>query len=407
MWRKDSTPGKQALTACEGHMTERARISLALAACSIQRIILLASAGAAHSLRLSVERPWSVGPWWLDAWACWDSGWYFMIAKVGYLRSSPLFPQWYAFFPGYPAAIRFLCWLLGLTPTDAHLVAAGFFVSFLCSVLCVYLLHRITSEQLGESVALFTVLIFLSLPGAFFLAAVYSESLFICLVLLAFYFARRARWGLASLATAAATFTRPLGVILCPVLAYDYVAWLRREGTSRNTLMQALWLVASPAGLVAFSLFAWSRTSDPLMWGLANRRYWLRYLDWPWVGALGVLRSTLSPSRLPPILFRPSLFLDASMLLLFFFLAVFVFRLRRADYSLLVWLYLLTLLSSPSHSVWPWDSMKRYVLPLFPCFIVLGAWFTAHRKLFWVVLVFFLLVQCYFFAAFGLGIWVI
>jgi len=267
------------------------------------------------------------------------------------------------------------------------------------------LLHRITSEQFGESTGLFTVFFFLSVPGAFFLAAVYSESLFICLVLLTFYWAGRARWGLASLASAAATFTRPLGVTLCPILAYDYTAWVRREGTSRNRLRQALWLVASPAGLVAFSLFAWYRTSHPLMWELVNRLYWTRYLDWPWIGALGTLDSILSPSRLPPTLFRPSLFLDAGTLLFFLFLAAFVFRLHRSGYSLFAWLYLFALLSSPVHSVWPWESMKRYILPLFPCFMVLGSWFATRRKLLWIAVMFFLLIQCYFFAAFGLGRW--
>jgi hypothetical protein len=167
--------------------------------------------------------------------ARWDGVWYLSIARSGYDGVSSLA----AFFPLYPLSVRAAA---GGAQSGAPLLLAAYAVSALSFVVALVLLHRLVSLELGERYARPVLLLVAFWPASFFFSAPYSESLFLALSVGTFYAARTQRWPLAACLCAAATATRPTGLLL--LLPLGWLAW--RAGRLH-------WLAMAPLGAVAFS----------------------------------------------------------------------------------------------------------------------------------------------------------
>ena len=138
------------------------------------------------------------------------------------------------FFPGYPLSARAVGRATGLPAETATLAAAqlagvGFWV---------YVLLFLRRGGVPAPLALATVLLLAAHPGAFFLAAGYSESLFLCATLGFFYWSAvrgPGGWLLAALHGTVMTATRIVGLPLaaCPLLltlaALPWDQWRWRE----------------------------------------------------------------------------------------------------------------------------------------------------------------------------------
>lgn len=184
----------------------------------------------------------------LGSLARWDSVWYLSIAQSGYDGSSGLS----AFFPLYPLGVRAAA---GGGHSAAVLLLAAYALSAAAFVVALVLLHKLVELELGERYTR-TVLALVALwPASFFFSAPYSESLFLALSVGVFYAARTERWPLAAGLCAAATATRPTGMLLLLPLAW--MAW--RAGRLR-------WLVLAPLGAVAFSAGLGLAGMRPLGW---------------------------------------------------------------------------------------------------------------------------------------------
>ena len=143
-----------------------------------------------------------------DIWARWDSDFFLRIAQNGYDDASA------AFHPLYPALIAGLGRVF-----FGHYILAGLVISLLCCLGSFVLLHRLAGEHLDADGARRSVLYLAVFPMALFLQAVYSESLFLLLVLAAFTFAERDRFAAAGLVAGLAILTRATGLALLPALA--------------------------------------------------------------------------------------------------------------------------------------------------------------------------------------------
>src|SRR3989442_7808144 len=151
-----------------------------------------------------------------DIWARWDSDFFLRIAQNGYDGASA------AFHPLYPALIA----VLGRA-FFGHYVLAGLVVSLLSSLGSFTLLYRLAEQRLGAVGARRSVLYLALFPMALFLQAVYSEFLFLLLVLAGFALAERNRLAGAGVTTGLAILARVAGVALLPALAL--LAWRSRE----------------------------------------------------------------------------------------------------------------------------------------------------------------------------------
>ena len=288
-----------------------------------------------------------------DVWARWDSVFFVRIAEHGYDHASA------AFFPLYPA----LVWGLGHV-FFGHYVLAGVIVSLAATLGAFVLLHRLAEQQLGADGARRAVLYLAVFPTALFLQAVYSDSLFLLLVLGAFVLAERKRFAGAGLATGLAVLTRANGVALLP--AFALLAWRARD---RGRALAGLALAVPVAGL--YPLLLWRELGDPWAFAHAQDR-WHRHLS-P-AGPLGGIWDALTKWVPSGTLERHAIAVnveDLAFLVLFIVLTVIAWRRFGAAYGLFAAVSLAIPLSYPS-SRWPLLSLPRFGLGIFPLFLALA-----------------------------------
>ncbi len=294
-----------------------------------------------------------LGPF-TDIWARWDSVFFVRIAEHGYDKASAAF---YPLYPGLVAALGRVFF--------GHYVLAGIVISLAAALGSFALLYGIAEEHLGRDGAWRTVLYLAIFPMALFLQAVYSESLYLLLVLAAFVMAERGRFGSAGLLSGLAILTRVTGVALLPALAV--LAWRARY---RRRAFGGLAL-ALPV-MAIYPLLLWQQVGDP--WAFWNAQdQWHRHLSR--AGPFGGIWSALvhwTPSHAD---FQHAIAVNAEGLValaLFLFLTVVAWRRFGTPYGLFAAVSLAIPLSYPS-SRWPLLSLPRFGLVIFPFFLALAA----------------------------------
>lgn len=308
--------------------------------------------------------------------ARWDAAWYLTIAHYGYRPDLGTFtaPR-DAFFPLYPIGLRALS-DLGTPP-----VLAGVLLSLAALAFGLYGLHRLTTLEAarlrlghGRELARLTVLTCAFGPMAFFLSAIYSESLYLALSVGAFLFARRGRWPLAASCAGLAAATRSSGVVLALPLALLYLYGPRedrrpdREHARRlqaryRLRANALWLALVPAGIVLYGVYLGLAGGDPLA-PLHAQAGWSRHFAGPfggaWTGLLAGLRAVGHSGTAASHNLVLLAFLAAGLVAL-----VGVLRLLPFAYGAYVLAALALPLSYPVVSQ-PLMSLPRFLLVLFP-----------------------------------------
>ncbi len=307
-----------------------------------------------------------------DIWARWDSDFFLRIAQNGYDDASA------AFHPLYPALIAALGRVF-----FGHYVLAGLVISLLCCLGSFVLLHRLAEEHLGSAGAGRSVLYLAVFPMALFLQAVYSESLFLLLVLGAFALAERNRFAGAGLVAGLAILTRGAGVALLPALAV--LAWRYRD---RLRALAGIALAVPVAAV--YPLVLWQQVGDP--WAFANAQdRWHRHLSragplggiwdglvagWRGLEQFVVGHGTDVPAANPMHAAAENV-QALAFLALFLTLTVVAWQRFGTPYGLFAALSLAIPLSYPS-SRWPLLSLPRFGLVIFPLFLALAA-ITATR----------------------------
>ncbi|MCU0560038.1 MAG: hypothetical protein MUD16_07575 [Desulfobacterales bacterium] len=179
----------------------------------------------------------------------WDAAWYLDIAEKGYYLRGEGKQANVVFFPLYPLLVSLIGYLTG-----GNLVLAGWIVSSAFLALAVAMLTRLTQEFHPDIDPARPVLFLLVFPTAFYLNAVYTESMFLFLSLCVVYFALKRRFVLAGACAALASATRVAGVFLFVVLIVEFV---QAYGWRTLFSMRAWPLALAPAGIIAFFLHHW------------------------------------------------------------------------------------------------------------------------------------------------------
>jgi hypothetical protein len=289
-----------------------------------------------------------------DVWARWDSAFFLQIAEHGYDRTTA------AFYPLYPGVVA----VLGRVFFGQYIVA-GIVVSLAAALGAFLLLQRVAEERLGADGARRAVLYLALFPMALFLQAVYSESLYLLLVLAAFVLAERGRFGWAGVVTGLAILTRVTGVALLPALAL--LAWRHRD-----RLRSFAGLALAVPVVAAYPLLLWQQIDDPWAFVHAQER-WHRHLSA--AGPLGGIWDALTNWVPPGADHAHALAVNAEALValvLFVALTVVAWRRFGAPYGLFAAVSLAIPLSLPSDR-WPLLSMPRFGLVIFPLFMALAA----------------------------------
>ena len=280
-------------------------------------------------------------------WAVWDSTWYITIAKSGYSAVPNMVGMHsYTFFPLYPMLMRLPAMLIGDYYWSGIIVSNAALL-----VACLYM-YRLVRLESDEPTAMRSIKYLFLFPTAFVLSGVFTESLFLALSLMSFYYAKKGNWLLSGALGFFTSLTRPYGVIIMIPLAFEY---LRSIGFRLDKIRaDVLCLLMVPAGISMFAAYNYMLTGDPLAFANAQGA-WGSQFYFP----VQQLWERLHDAR-PEVLFNACFSLTALALLLIFY--------KKVDLS--YWIYgafLILIPLSSSDSAW---SMSRYIVVAFPLFII-------------------------------------
>ena len=192
-------------------------------------------------------------------WANFDGVHYLSIAGKGYDVEG-------RFFPLFPFLIHGVSFLFSPKPFDAISFFTSLFVANICFFLSLIVFYTLIRLDYTERVGKQTILTLLLFPTAFFFAAIYSESLFLLLTLLTFYFLRTKRFLWAGIAAMCVTATRVVGIAILPVIVYEYYRYYKSNPKlgKQKRIVQGLPLLLSPLGIAAYMLYSNWKWHDPL-----------------------------------------------------------------------------------------------------------------------------------------------
>lgn len=337
-------------------------------------VILLQLVGSvsAHfnSARLKSFQPWlpNYSNAAVPVLARWDSGWYVAVAKWGYYLK-PGENSTVVFFPLYPLLIKGLSSVLPL-----NYFFLGQLVSWLALFGALFYFYQLLRLDYDERRSCSVLLFLLAFPWSFFLAAVYTESLFLFFVVGAFYFARRRNWPAASVFGLLSGLTRITGVFLLPALAYEFLV------QNRKLTASSAWLALIPAGLFGFMLYLKFQVGSFFAF-VQNQSSFGRHAATPlhtlwwdlkntvtFYAANQPLKATVYALGLLAVLVAAGLLIKKASAL-------------RGSYQIFAWLSLLLPLSTGTTT-----SIGRYLLGVFPVFIAASLIESRLFRLLWITL---------------------
>jgi len=309
----------------------------------------------------------------VGVWQRWDACWYTKIATFGYEANENSVNFW----PLFPLLTALVSLVLGA----GAMALSGLVVAGIAFVAAIEGMRRLVGRDFGPEVANRTILAISFFPTAFFFFAPFTESLFLALSVWAMVGARERRWLLALVAAFLASLTRIQGLFLMLPLAWEAgMAWResglragRRLGPIDGRLVLSGVAAAAPlagfGAFLAFSLAVAGKT--PLdtqdAWGGRN-------FHWPWDVAAASWNWAVEQ--------RDPLQLVNLASLIGFGLAILI-GLRRLPvaYSLVA-IPQVALLATRLQPT-PLTSTARYLLVVFPVFILLAGVKDRRLQLAW------------------------
>lgn len=323
----------------------------------------------------------------LEIWHRWDTVHYLNIAQHGY-GTDPDREMLIIWPPLYPWLVRSIELVTG------SYLGAALIISFVSYLAAIVGLFRLVGLDFPRETAMRAVVYISIFPAAYFFHAGYTEALFVALVVWSFVAARRGQWGWSGLLGGLASCTRITAFGLLPALLLEYM--IQRELRLRDVRPDVLWLLLIPAG---FGVYLWVNQSvygTPFAFLEQARAIMHKSVSAPWVGAWAVWGSGVGdgPRRILTVSVSEVASGTISGLL-----ALYAVLRMRASYSL----YLLASWVTFAFTSF-WASTTRYILPLFPIFILLAIW-GQRRTIHWALCMTFGMGYTLMLALFVRGAW--
>jgi Gpi18-like mannosyltransferase len=159
--------------------------------------------------------------------------------------------------------------------------------------MALYFLFKLWKEEYGGKVTQTALLILLTFPTAFYFGSVYSESVFLLLAVLTFWFAKKDKFLIAGIMAALSSATKIQGVFLFVFLAIELWGKYRGKwGEMKKTLLKDIsGLLVSPLGLLGYMYYLYKATGDPVYFLTAQP-------------AFGAERAAVPLVTLPQVIYR-------------------------------------------------------------------------------------------------------
>jgi hypothetical protein len=186
-----------------------------------------------------------------------------------------------------------------------------------------------------------------------FFILVYSEALFFLLAIGIFAALRRKKWWLAGVLGFLISLTRSIGVLMLIVTLIEY--WQ----TEKKIKKDILWLALIPVGLLSLIIFFQIKFHDPLLF-IHGQQSFQRTFDLANIkGMLFAFWGAATAGE------RTVLFTDISSSIFALVAGFLTFKWLKPSYAIYTLLGVFVPLATFS-----WQSLNRYVLVLFPIFII-------------------------------------
>lgn len=314
------------------------------------------------------------------SWANFDGEHYLSIAYQGYL------PLTYFFFPAYP----FLISLISSLVKNSFLTHAivGFVVSNIIFLFGLAGFWKLMELDFSKTIRKNAILLLLLFPTSFYFGSVYTESLFFTTVVWSFYFARERKWIISGLLGAIATATRVVGLALVPALIVELI--IQHKKKRKNLLAPFAGIATSLLGIGGYMLYLFNKTGDSLSFMKSveifgqQRSSTFVLLPQVFYRYFFKVLPNINYSYFPVVF---STYLEIATALLFLVLVVIAFKKLRLSYAIYFALgYLIPTLSGS------FSSFHRYVLVLFPAFILVSKLLIKVRKKYLITILLFLVI---------------
>ncbi len=333
--------------------------------------------------RFIPQRLGFLGP---SVWANFDGLHYLSIAKISYVQYEQ------AFFPLYPWLIKKLSFFLG-----HNFLLSAFVISYFSFFISLVLLFKLVRLDFNKKVAKRSLLLLLIFPTSFFFASVYTESLFLALILGSFYAVRKKKWWLAGVLGCLASATRLIGIILLLALIIEWKEQIKKK----RYLKDLSWLILIPLGLFSYMSYLWKNVQDPLFFFHAQPAFGANRSGGRLVLIYQVIWRYLKIFFTVPVKSYDFwiAILEFVMAISFLYLAIISYFKVRKSYGLFSILIIILPTLTGTFS-----SIPRYVLPAFSVFILIGC--IKNNKIYNTVVVLSLLLSIILTALFTRGWWV-
>ena len=288
----------------------------------------------------------------------WDAASYLQLAQHGYPTDAAGPSGYlYAFLPGYPMLVAATATIL----RDA--VVSGIVVSAAAELVALYWIARLVIGERDVEAGRFSVWMVALWPFAFFLTAVYTESVFIAVAAAALYTGRRGRLVPACVLGAMSCLVRVTGLALLPFLVIEYLGRHRRRPDA-----SVLAIALVPVPLLLFAVYSHLHAGDTLAYLHAQSSPSFNHTSaWPWNGARLTYEQVFNAQAPASHTYVFALELLFGFVGLAVCAAAFVHRrfpVSMAGYCAAVWLL--------ATSISFWLSVPRYELAMFPLVIILA-----------------------------------
>ena len=287
-----------------------------------------------------------------NVWCQWDCGWYNIIVKDWY--SAKLYngnQATYGFFPLYPTLMKYVGMIFG----DPNL--GGFIVSnVFLFVAAIFLYKLVFQAENNKEMAKRAVKYFFVFPTAFIFSGALTESLFLGLVIMSFYYAQNKKWLFVGVCGFFAALTKHIGVLIALPLAFEYLRTVNYKIS--NIRWNSLWLLLIPMGTAVFSVYCFFLTGDFMAYATIQKTGWGHILTNP----ISIIIECLSSNNI--YYYSHAILVIVGLLFL-----LFNYKKIRLSWWLYGFIFAIVPLMSGLKTVF---GLLRYELVVFPFFIILA-----------------------------------
>ncbi|MDP2945974.1 MAG: hypothetical protein Q8N61_00780 [bacterium] len=309
-------------------------------------------------------------------WANFDGLHYLEIALRGYHGFD------FAYFP-------LLSWLISLAqrifltaPLPTAVLICN--LAFLASL---FVIFKIILLDYSTKIAWRTIFFIVIFPTSFYYGAIYTESVYLLLATLSFYFARKSKWLFCGILGYFAGLTRLVGVALLPALLAE---WLIQNKFSfswpKFLKTKAYFLFLVPLGIITYAVFLQLRYGDALLFQKSMSVWEQSKFVFPLQVFWRYLKIIfLFPDKTNLVYWVAIL----EMVSAFFYFALGFYALKRIRISYGIFMLLSLIIPIFTGTL---QSMPRYILHLFPAFLAIALLTEKSKSIFCLTIVIFLVL---------------